>query len=49
MDLRGAEVGPDEGVRDSKLPHGPILVFGASPWVAFLADVKGGRSVHPDQ
>ncbi|MEV7066937.1 hypothetical protein AB0N97_29715 [Streptomyces collinus] len=24
-------------------------MFGASPWVAFLADVKGGRSVHPDQ
>ncbi|MFD5951779.1 hypothetical protein ACFWAZ_38455 [Streptomyces collinus] len=24
-------------------------MFGASPWVAFRADVKGGRSVHPDQ
>lgn len=27
-------------VRDSKQPHGPVLVFGASPWVSFLAGVK---------
>ncbi|MGW0862594.1 DUF397 domain-containing protein [Streptomyces sp. NPDC002611] len=26
-------------VRDSKLPHSPILVFGASPWALFLAHV----------
>ncbi|MDG9707337.1 DUF397 domain-containing protein [Streptomyces sp. DH10] len=33
-------------VRDSKQPHGPILVFGASPWVSFLAAVKGESAVH---
>ncbi|MFH8901978.1 DUF397 domain-containing protein [Streptomyces coeruleorubidus] len=33
-------------VRDSKQPHGPILVFGASPWASFLAVVKGESSVH---
>lgn len=27
-------------VRDSKLPHSPILVFGAGSWGAFLASVK---------
>jgi hypothetical protein len=27
-------------VRDSKLPHGPILVFGVSTWTSFLAYVK---------
>ncbi|MEV3967850.1 DUF397 domain-containing protein [Streptomyces sp. NPDC050698] len=27
-------------VRDSKLPDGPILVFGASPWASFLAHVR---------
>ncbi|WP_033312353.1 DUF397 domain-containing protein [Streptomyces iakyrus] len=27
-------------VRDSKLPHSPILVFGASPWASFLTHVK---------
>ncbi|MGW0474529.1 DUF397 domain-containing protein [Streptomyces coeruleorubidus] len=26
-------------VRDSKQPHGPILVFGASPWASFLTYV----------
>ncbi|MGA5896851.1 DUF397 domain-containing protein [Streptomyces venetus] len=31
-------------VRDSKLPHSPILVFGTSPWVSFLAGVKAGSS-----
>ncbi|MGI5426809.1 DUF397 domain-containing protein [Streptomyces sp. CA-179760] len=33
-------------VRDSKLPHSPILVFGASPWVSFLAGVKDDSSAH---
>ncbi|MFG2379413.1 DUF397 domain-containing protein [Streptomyces avermitilis] len=28
-------------VRDSKAPQGPALVFGAEPWAAFLATVKG--------
>ncbi|MGA5360057.1 DUF397 domain-containing protein [Streptomyces purpurascens] len=36
-------------VRDSKLPHSPILVFGASPWASFLARVKGGRPVHTNR
>ncbi|GAA2409519.1 DUF397 domain-containing protein [Streptomyces coeruleofuscus] len=26
-------------VRDSKQPHGPILVFSASPWASFLTYV----------
>lgn len=30
-------------VRDSKHPHGPALVFPASAWAAFVADVKAGR------
>ncbi|MEU0198369.1 MULTISPECIES: DUF397 domain-containing protein [unclassified Streptomyces] len=27
-------------VRDSKRPQGPILVFGATSWTSFLADVR---------
>jgi len=30
-------------VRDSKDPEGPALVFGASSWAAFVADVKSGH------
>ncbi|WUH90040.1 DUF397 domain-containing protein [Streptomyces sp. NBC_00433] len=30
-------------VRDSKDPQGPALVFHASAWAEFLADVKAGR------
>ncbi|MGW6641383.1 DUF397 domain-containing protein [Streptomyces iakyrus] len=33
-------------VRDSKQPHGPILVFGASPWGSFLAGVKDESPAH---
>ncbi|MGW1541463.1 DUF397 domain-containing protein [Streptomyces sp. NPDC002309] len=29
-------------VRDSKLPHGDVLIFPAAPWVAFLTGVKEG-------
>ncbi|MET9391692.1 DUF397 domain-containing protein [Streptomyces sp. NPDC006624] len=29
-------------VRDSKLPHGPILMFGVSRWASFVVAVKGG-------
>lgn len=29
-------------VRDSKLPHGDVLVFPAAPWAAFLTGVKSG-------
>ncbi|MFE2050230.1 DUF397 domain-containing protein [Streptomyces sp. NPDC059459] len=28
-------------VRDSKVPQGRVLVFGAGPWTAFLAGVRG--------
>jgi hypothetical protein len=28
-------------VRDSKVPDGQVLVFGATPWASFLAQVKG--------
>ncbi|QIY62386.1 DUF397 domain-containing protein [Streptomyces sp. RPA4-2] len=30
-------------VRDSKVPHGPVLVFPAGGWASFVAAVKGGR------
>ncbi|MCQ0022776.1 DUF397 domain-containing protein [Streptomyces somaliensis DSM 40738] len=28
-------------VRDSKVPHGPALVFPAPAWAAFLAGLRG--------
>ncbi|MFD8933904.1 DUF397 domain-containing protein [Streptomyces sp. NPDC059578] len=30
-------------VRDSKIPHGPVLVFAADDWSYFVAAVKGDR------
>lgn len=36
--LKGGSV----GVRDSKNPTGPALVFGPNEWDAFAANVKGG-------
>ncbi len=30
-------------VRDSKDPHGPVLVFGTGPWRAFIAAVTSGE------
>ncbi|WP_306458911.1 MULTISPECIES: DUF397 domain-containing protein [unclassified Streptomyces] len=30
-------------VRDSKDPHGPVLVFPASSWDAFIDAVRTGR------
>ncbi|MER5535717.1 DUF397 domain-containing protein [Streptomyces mirabilis] len=30
-------------VRDSKVPHGPALVFSAADWSSFVAAVKRGR------
>ena len=30
------------GVRDSKLEHSPVLVFGAEAWSAFTAAVRTG-------
>ncbi|MFE5732221.1 DUF397 domain-containing protein [Streptomyces sp. NPDC056528] len=29
-------------VRDSKVPAGPVLVFGAGAWASFVGGVKGG-------
>ncbi|MEU5095413.1 DUF397 domain-containing protein [Streptomyces sp. NPDC020996] len=30
-------------VRDSKVPHGPVLVFPAGGWSSFVAAVRSGR------
>ncbi|MGW7521101.1 DUF397 domain-containing protein [Streptomyces sp. NPDC054796] len=30
-------------VRDSKVPHGPVLAFPLGGWAAFVAAVKGGE------
>lgn len=32
----------DIRVRDSKDPHGPVMVFTAAAWGAFIAEVRGG-------
>jgi hypothetical protein len=41
------EVSDDFGavvpVRDSKVPHGPVLVFPVGGWSSFVGAVKGGR------
>ncbi len=39
-----AQVGRRVGVRDSKTPAAPALVFSASEWAAFIQDVKEGRN-----
>ncbi|MFE7720119.1 DUF397 domain-containing protein [Nocardia rhizosphaerihabitans] len=36
------------GVRDSKNPTGPALVFTPSEWDAFLAGARGGEFKRPD-
>lgn len=36
-----ALVGNGAGIRDSKNPGGPVLIFGAPEWSAFLAAAKG--------
>ncbi|MGN9781793.1 DUF397 domain-containing protein [Nonomuraea sp. ZG12] len=35
--------GGRRGVRDSKNPTGPVLVFTPGEWDAFIAGVKGGE------
>jgi uncharacterized protein DUF397 len=30
-------------VRDSKVPHGPVLVFRAGGWASFVSAVRGGQ------
>ncbi|MEU1041486.1 DUF397 domain-containing protein [Streptomyces sp. NPDC005907] len=32
-------------VRDSKIPHGPVLVFPAAGWSTFVAAVQRGRLI----
>lgn len=34
------------GVRDSKDPDGPVLVFTADEWAAFLGGVRSGEFDH---
>lgn len=31
-------------VRDSKIPDGPVIVFGTAPWAGFLNALTGNRS-----
>lgn len=38
-----ADLGREVGVRDSKDPDGPALVFGQTAWVEFIGGVKRGR------
>jgi hypothetical protein len=33
-------------VRDSKVPAGRALVFGAAPWSAFVDGIKHGNGAH---
>ncbi|MFE9323843.1 DUF397 domain-containing protein [Nocardia sp. NPDC052278] len=35
------------GIRDSKNPTGPALVFTPSEWDAFASDVQNGDFTHP--
>ncbi|MFD3734450.1 DUF397 domain-containing protein [Streptomyces sp. NPDC058632] len=30
-------------VRDSKVPHGPVLVFRAGGWASFVSALRSGR------
>ncbi|MEV0775920.1 DUF397 domain-containing protein [Streptomyces sp. NPDC050428] len=32
-------------VRDSKVPHGPALIFPVAGWSSFVAAVKGGQAL----
>lgn len=38
-----ADLSPQVGVRDSKNPAGPALVFSRSAWTRFAAEVKADR------
>ncbi|MFD6338846.1 DUF397 domain-containing protein [Streptomyces sp. NPDC060131] len=40
--LEVADGYPDVPVRDSKSPHGPVLVFPAAGWAVFVAAVSSG-------
>jgi hypothetical protein len=41
--LEVADGYPDVPVRDSKVPHGPALVFPADGWSSFIDAIKGGN------
>ncbi|MFI9585079.1 DUF397 domain-containing protein [Streptomyces sp. NPDC052236] len=30
-------------MRDSKVPHGPLIAFQAHPWAAFVSALRGDR------
>ncbi|MDK1476363.1 DUF397 domain-containing protein [Streptomyces sp. 549] len=30
-------------VRDSKVPHGPVLTFEADSWAAFTSELRAGQ------
>ncbi|MET9846054.1 DUF397 domain-containing protein [Streptomyces ossamyceticus] len=34
-------------VRDSKVPQGPALCFGAASWAAFMGESKAGQRHRP--
>lgn len=38
-----ADLGGHRGVRDSKDPTGPALIFTANAWIAFTAGVRAGE------
>jgi hypothetical protein len=38
-----ADAGQDIAVRDSKEPDGPVLVFGAGEWRAFVSGLTAGE------
>ncbi len=38
-----AFAGDRVGVRDSKDPHGPVLIFSPGEWGAFLAGIRAGE------
>ncbi|MGX9887096.1 DUF397 domain-containing protein [Streptomyces sp. NPDC002276] len=33
-------------VRDSKVPHGPLLVFPAGGWTSFVSAIRDGQLSH---
>jgi hypothetical protein len=38
-----ADLGARVAVRDSKNPHGSVLLFEADAWDGFLADIRSGN------
>jgi hypothetical protein len=44
-----ASVEDQVALRDSKNPNGPVLVFTAYEWAAFLSGVRDGEFDQPDR